>query len=353
MRLHNRQVKAEFWNDPELLQWPREKRWFYLGLVQLADDSGCVENNAFAFKINLFPSPADQDITPERISSWVQELIQAGKLIPYTAQRKDCLFIKNFHKHQSLNKPTPPNKSSVPLPPWIAWQRGPTRGSSGYVINAAALPGTGTCSECAGPGPAPATAVSVLVSDVSRTCPGHVPPPPAHVPPEPEPELEPELYPSAYADGGASTKSDKQAANVVEMPRTKDTGKKGGSVSPEAKQVVQHLHEQLSSRGVNHLPRDWHLKQYSVAARIIRSGVSPGELIACVDWLFANEYWCDKVADMLAVERQFPRFKLAQGGDGSASTPTAASTQRGGTAGNVKQISSQYDSIWARAEAGS
>mgnify|MGYP007012348422 FL=1 len=48
MRLHNRQIKATFWTDPDILQWPREKRWFYLGLVQLADDSGCIEDSVFA-----------------------------------------------------------------------------------------------------------------------------------------------------------------------------------------------------------------------------------------------------------------------------------------------------------------
>jgi len=101
MRLHNRQIKATFWTDPDLLQWPRDKRWFYFGLVQLADDSGCLEDSPFAFKIHLFPSPLDQDITVEVIARWRDELIAEGKLVPYEVEGKRYLFITNFHKHQS------------------------------------------------------------------------------------------------------------------------------------------------------------------------------------------------------------------------------------------------------------
>ena len=56
MRLHNRQVKAAFWTDTELIrELPPEGRLFYLGLIQLADDSGCLEDDLMAFKIFLFP----------------------------------------------------------------------------------------------------------------------------------------------------------------------------------------------------------------------------------------------------------------------------------------------------------
>ncbi|MCL6557397.1 MAG: DnaD domain protein [Firmicutes bacterium] len=132
MRLHNRQIKATFWNDPDLLQWPREKRWFYEGLSQLADDSGCLENSPFAFKLHLFPSPLDADITVELISHWVNELIEQGKLIPYDAGGKKCLFLVNFHKHQALRSPAAPE---VPLPPWVTFTPTDKRRRSGtYTV---------------------------------------------------------------------------------------------------------------------------------------------------------------------------------------------------------------------------
>jgi DnaD/phage-associated family protein len=133
MRLHNRQIKASFWNDPDLLRWPRDKRWFYEGLSQLADDSGCLEDDPFAFKINLFPSPIDADITEEVLAKWVEELIQDKKLIRYVVGRKQCLFMVNFHKHQSLKNPAAPD---VPLPPFLKWETYKSNKDAGkYVID--------------------------------------------------------------------------------------------------------------------------------------------------------------------------------------------------------------------------
>ncbi|NPV52177.1 MAG: hypothetical protein HPY71_01485 [Firmicutes bacterium] len=117
MHLHNRQIKAAFWTDTELIrELSRDGRMFYLGLIQLADDSGCLEDDTLAFKIHLFP--ADNDITLETLQGYRDTLVELGKLIPYEAQGKKCLFLKNFHKHQSLKNPNPPE---VPLPEWIKW----------------------------------------------------------------------------------------------------------------------------------------------------------------------------------------------------------------------------------------
>lgn len=132
MRLHNRQIKASFWTDTDLIRLlDITGRMFYLGLWQLADDSGCLEYDVLAFKIHLFP--ADADITIEVIEQWVKKLIEAKKLIPYEAEGKKCLYLKNFHKHQTLKNCPPPE---VPLPPWVAWEPYPSNDRTGkYIIN--------------------------------------------------------------------------------------------------------------------------------------------------------------------------------------------------------------------------
>ncbi len=133
MRLHNRQIKATFWNDTDLLQWPRDKRWFYEGLIQLADDSGCLEDSPFAFKLNLFPSPVDADITVELLAKWRDELVEEGKLVRYRVGKKDYLYLTNFHKHQSLKNPEKPD---VPLPPWIRWEPYESNSRAGkYIVS--------------------------------------------------------------------------------------------------------------------------------------------------------------------------------------------------------------------------
>jgi len=132
MRLHNRQVKASFWTDTDLIRLlDIPGRMFYQGLWQLADDSGCLEYDTLAFKIQLFP--ADEEVTEETIKEWLKKLIEAKKLIEYESEGKKCLFLKNFHKHQKLKNCSPPQ---VPLPDWITWEPYPSNDRQGkYVIN--------------------------------------------------------------------------------------------------------------------------------------------------------------------------------------------------------------------------
>lgn len=115
-RLRNRMVKAEFWTDPELLRWPLPKRVFYQGLWALAEDSGCLEDDAFGWKLQLFPSPADSDITLEALTAWRDELVDAGKVVPYEVGGKRCLYLRTFHRHES---PRNPQRPDLPLPPWV------------------------------------------------------------------------------------------------------------------------------------------------------------------------------------------------------------------------------------------
>jgi hypothetical protein len=152
MRLHNRQVKAEFWEDSKLLRLPLVARVLFQGLFHLADDSGCVEHDPFAFKMRLFRSPLDADITVDRLADYTKQLIGAGLLIPYEAGGKPCLFITHFHRHQTLRSPGRP---VVPLPPWVQWIPSETKHRSGaYAV--------GGPFEQAGPSPEAAAPVADL-----------------------------------------------------------------------------------------------------------------------------------------------------------------------------------------------
>lgn len=130
MKLHNRLVKAAFWTDTDLIrQFSRDERLFYQGLWQLADDSGCLNNDPWAFKLHLFP--LDSDILPETLADWTQKLIDAGKLVPYRCGTKPCLFVLNFSKHQTIHNASAPE---VPLPEWISWQTYESNGRAGHYL---------------------------------------------------------------------------------------------------------------------------------------------------------------------------------------------------------------------------
>jgi len=115
-RLHNRIRKADYFSDGELLRWNRDKRTTYSGLWALAEDSGCLEDDTFDWKMSLWPSPLDGDITIDLLDRWRQEYIDAGKLIPYEAEGKRYLYLRTFHEHEHPRNPQPPG---LPTPPWL------------------------------------------------------------------------------------------------------------------------------------------------------------------------------------------------------------------------------------------
>jgi len=115
-RLRNRIRKADYFTDGELLRWPRDKRATYSGLWAISEDSGCLEDDCFEWKMALWPSPMDSDITVEMLEQWRAELVKVGKLIPYEADGKRYFFLRNFHQHE---KPTNPQRPDLPLPEWV------------------------------------------------------------------------------------------------------------------------------------------------------------------------------------------------------------------------------------------
>ena len=189
MRLHNRVVKAEFWSDGELAtRFDIPGRMFYQGLWQLADDSGCLDDRPDDWKAKLFPM--DTDMSVSRLEEYRDLLIRLGKVVRYFALGRPYLWLVNFAKHQSIDRPRPPGKDTAPLPPWIEWRPGSNRRGE-YAIIPERLPGaSGTGHDSACPG---------TVQDVSGTRPGQdqdqTGTRPGRVLLEPEPEPEPEPLP--------------------------------------------------------------------------------------------------------------------------------------------------------------
>ena len=118
MRLRNRITKADFWTDPDLMAWPREKRSFYQSLWALAEDSACIEDSPFGWKCGAWPSPLDADMTVETFTTWRDELIAVAKLVPYFVNHHRYLYVPCMAEHE---KPRNPQAPSIPLPEWVQW----------------------------------------------------------------------------------------------------------------------------------------------------------------------------------------------------------------------------------------
>lgn len=117
-RLRNRIRKADYFTDGELLRWHRDKRQTYTGLWAIAEDSGCLEDDPFAWKLLIWGSPLDADITVELLMQWRDEMVAAGKLIPYEADGKAYLYIRTFLQHEH---PRNPQRADLPIIECVAW----------------------------------------------------------------------------------------------------------------------------------------------------------------------------------------------------------------------------------------
>jgi len=236
---------------------------FYIGLVQLADDSGCLEDDLLAFKIHLYP--ADMDVDLDFIRKHRDRLVEMGKVIPYTAAGKKCLYLKNFHKHQSLRSPAPPN---IPLPEWITWEPGETARSSGkYVVNESYGDRTVTVSSRYGDQPEPEPEREPEEKEKEKRTEGG--PGETEQPPQPEASADCDSDPDPEDD----VKSGKDKDNQEPGTKTKSKSKrktKNPEYTPEFEQFWQAY------------PQERRLDKFAAFKNWcsrLKEGLAPGDLI--------------------------------------------------------------------------
>lgn len=80
-------------------------RLLFIGLLNFSDDRGNLQRSAKKIKMQVFPAD-NVDCEP-----LLQELISHGVLIEYSVNDEKYLNVKNFLKHQVVNRPS---KSSIP-----------------------------------------------------------------------------------------------------------------------------------------------------------------------------------------------------------------------------------------------
>lgn len=132
MKLYSRQVKGDFFSDVNLLKsFTAEERFMLLGLLMIAEDSGCLEDNMAVLKALVFP--LDSQLSESRLNSIRNKYIEAGELVRYKVEERHCLYIKNFREWTNIPQP---RKSSFPLPVWIKWRQQRNNSNRGrYIVN--------------------------------------------------------------------------------------------------------------------------------------------------------------------------------------------------------------------------
>ena len=107
----SRIIKPEFWSDEKLAKLSLQARLLYIGLWNTSDDAGTTQGHPLWLKSQIFPY--DQ-ISTTQIRRWLQDLVNLGRILPYTVKGEQYYFIPGFLKHQKIQHPSP---AKNPAPP--------------------------------------------------------------------------------------------------------------------------------------------------------------------------------------------------------------------------------------------
>ena len=97
-----RTIKPDFWADLGVGECSPTARLLFIGCWNFSDDHGGLDRSAKQLKAQIFPYDS-LDCEP-----LIQELLQHEMLIEYEIDGKLFLHIKNFRKHQRVEKPAAP-----------------------------------------------------------------------------------------------------------------------------------------------------------------------------------------------------------------------------------------------------
>jgi hypothetical protein len=100
-----RTIKPGHVNDKELSKIPLQAHLFWVLSWCFSDDEGVMENDPLLLKSQLFPRRTD--IRVEQIKEWIDHLIKARFIIPFTHDGEGYLLHRTFKIHQKIDRPQP------------------------------------------------------------------------------------------------------------------------------------------------------------------------------------------------------------------------------------------------------
>jgi hypothetical protein len=100
----NRIIKHDFWADEKTGELSLGARLMFIGSWNFADDIGVFRGNLAYLKANIFPY--DSEISIKEIDLYCKELTKSGLVISGKFNDENYFLIKNFSKHQKINRPS-------------------------------------------------------------------------------------------------------------------------------------------------------------------------------------------------------------------------------------------------------
>ena len=98
-----RTTKPEFWVSEQIAECSTNARLTFIGMWNFCDDRGVHPAKPRTLKAELFPM---DDFTAEQVGAWVDELIQAGLVVKFSADGDDYWAVTGWAQHQKIDRPS-------------------------------------------------------------------------------------------------------------------------------------------------------------------------------------------------------------------------------------------------------
>jgi hypothetical protein len=100
-----RTIKPQHVNDKELSKISLQAHLFWVLSWCFSDDEGVIENDPLLLRSQLFPRRTD--IRVEQVQQWIDQLVKARFMIPFTHEGEGYLLHRTFKIHQKIDRPQP------------------------------------------------------------------------------------------------------------------------------------------------------------------------------------------------------------------------------------------------------
>lgn len=133
---------------------------------------------------------------------------------------------------------------------------------------------------------------------------------------------------SANADGaeGAPGRADCSSGETHDAPtdsQPEEPKRKVRHYSSEAKAVADRLKADLEQRGAV-LPRDWHLRAYAVAQRMLDAGITAREIDEAREAAWSDPWWSQRLDSMATLQKLVNQRRLGKAGPQARDKPRRA-----------------------------
>jgi hypothetical protein len=100
-----RTIKPQHVNDKELSKISLQAHLFWVLSWCFSDDEGVIENDPLLLRSQLFPRRTD--IRVEQVQQWIDQLVKARFMVPFTHEGEGYLLHRTFKIHQKIDRPQP------------------------------------------------------------------------------------------------------------------------------------------------------------------------------------------------------------------------------------------------------